>query len=106
MDPKPARTSLKSSKGSMKKRSRSISTKAPKPNKMMTIASTRKYKTVGRTIKQGDKSYELMFDMLLGIRISVSGVSAKKKAATISHSDVTEVCNYVVPRYGALFISP
>ena len=58
----------------------------------------KKYKSVGRTIIKGDKSYELMFDMLLGIRISVSSVSAKKKPVQISRNDITEVTNYIFPR--------
>ena len=58
----------------------------------------KKVKSVGRTINKGDKSYELMFDMLLGIRVSVSKVSAKKLKPTLSSKECSEIENYFIPR--------
>ena len=82
-----------------KRRRKKIKTIASKPKKIKKkTVTTRKYKTIGRTITKGDKSYELMFDMLLGIRISVSSVSAKRKIAEITSKDISQTENYFVPR--------
>jgi len=49
----------------------------------------KKYKAqkIGKTITKDDKSYELMFDMLLGIRVTVSKETAKRVQREPTASD-------------------
>ena len=63
-----------------------------------------KPKSIGRTIKQGDKSYELMFAMLLGIRTSLSNLSSKKLPNNkFTSKEYKEVENYFFPRLEKYF---
>eukprot|EP00011_Vannellida_sp_DIVA3-517-6-12_P004556 CAMPEP_0114609084 /NCGR_PEP_ID=MMETSP0168-20121206/2908_1 /TAXON_ID=95228 ORGANISM="Vannella sp., Strain DIVA3 517/6/12" /NCGR_SAMPLE_ID=MMETSP0168 /ASSEMBLY_ACC=CAM_ASM_000044 /LENGTH=851 /DNA_ID=CAMNT_0001819995 /DNA_START=199 /DNA_END=2751 /DNA_ORIENTATION=- len=70
-----------------------VSKKAKKKKK-------KKFKPIGKVITKGDKSYELMFSMLLGIRVAVSQASAKRIAPELSRHDAREVQNYFVPSSG------
>ena len=103
---KPIAKSDKKITKARKKQKKRVKKSTPVKNvnkKVKPMKAPRKYKAIGRTITQGDKSYELMFDMLLGIRISVSGVSAKKKNE-ITRNDISEVSNYFMPRYIFIYL--
>jgi 1-phosphatidylinositol-4-phosphate 5-kinase len=61
----------------------------------------KKYRKVGKLITKEDPSYELMFDMLLGIRICVSRVSAKRlKKRQLSVHDYCERYDVALPAKG------
>lgn len=66
------------------------------------VAKRLKWKTkvdkIGRTITKEDKSYELMFDMLLGIRQSVVKVAKKRMIRDLSSQDFKEVLDFKFPR--------
>jgi len=61
----------------------------------------KKYRKVGKLITKEDPSYELMFDMLLGIRICVSRVSAKRlKKRQLTDHDFRERYDVALPAKG------
>lgn len=77
-------------------------TKEYKGNAFGRLLNKKKHKKqkIGRTITKDDKSYELMFDMLLGIRVTVSKETAKRITREPNSSDFRRKTEYWVPSRG------
>eukprot|EP01102_Stenamoeba_stenopodia_P009426 TRINITY_DN2776_c0_g1_i1.p1 TRINITY_DN2776_c0_g1~~TRINITY_DN2776_c0_g1_i1.p1 ORF type:complete len:698 (+),score=192.80 TRINITY_DN2776_c0_g1_i1:263-2356(+) len=80
-----------------------LTEKKKKSDVFARLLHKKKYKAqkIGKPITKDDKSYELMFDMLLGIRVTVSKETAKRVQREPAASDFRRKIEYWVPSRGS-----